>query len=97
MIRNEVSKNGESQTSIKSDLSVSEVLKYFGNSIQPAIKPKAGEIYLKVLSISQRVLCLLQRSVCMRTKLYFKITVKCLLINKFMNGKNLSMINKNQH
>ena len=46
MIRNEVSKNGESQTSIKSDLSVSEVLKYFGNSIQPAIKPKAGEIYL---------------------------------------------------
>ena len=42
----EVSKNGESQTSVKSDLSVSEVLKYFGNSIQPAIKPKAGEIYL---------------------------------------------------
>ena len=40
MIRNEVSKNGESQTSIKSDLSVSEVLKYFGNSIQPAINLK---------------------------------------------------------
>ena len=61
------------------------------------IFPRACYRFLKVLSISQRVLCLLQKSVCMRTKLYFKVTVKCLLINKFMNGKNLSMINKNQH
>ena len=71
---------------VKSDLSVSEVFKYFGNLIQPAIKPKASGYlgrmtvvkvstelatntifpracsrFLKVLSISQGVLCFLQK------------------------------------